>query len=974
MYSLIFAGVFFFFALIAALIGLLKGRKYDWRFSLSKLIIVVVSVVLTIVLLVLLAPLAGELVYDLVGGFLPAEVSDLLAAIPSARSVVSALVAMILAPLCFIGLFAIIRGLLSLTKRPLCRLIMLIGKKKPVENNENAESVESVVAQSDETDETAEATESEDSETVTVELVSADESSEETEEKKKPKKKKRNSEFLSTRKFDPAGAICGALCSFLVYVVFLMPFIGFIDVANTVTQPILPADTSMVSEIVDAAANNAGSKTVKFLGGKLMFNTLTTYSVNDEKATLEDEIGFVATVIEAVDDISNEKLANEDKVASLKVANEAFDNSTIVPILLSEVLSSASDDWSKGEEFCGIACPSIGEEFDPIVQDLVGAMKDSTTTTVKEDVATIVDVVVVLVENDGLDTLKDDDGALSLFRNEKVTSGIMLELLENKRLSCMVESFTNLGISLFTSSLDISSNYDEMYNGFISEMSAAYMNAASGAQGKATAVRELSKDIKDIYTGYGIEVSESVATCVAADMLEGVSRGTTGEIKSFFANEMSSESLDNGECAFTPMYLAASDTQNGKIFTTVNNIKNATNSNTTEEQFEAIVKAELANTLKGLSAEELDALAKEVADNMYDDISEDNIKLDKLVFTNAQEMHKSSVRVAAIDLKLSGSNVKDKQNEAKMIAHAFSVALEMMDKISADGNDIEKIINDIGVVLDAFSDCETVGNEKTALLLKAILQSDTVCSQVGFTMLQATDIADSIPDGVDGDENYTTLLKSVGHTVKIIKASSNNEDTTEAVTELIKDITPASSKVLQNLSTPETIKNYGVQEESAKPVSNMLSSMFDNMATAKDEGMSDEEYEKESVSVNDMLTLAMTASESDKETTFGEDGAMGITITEFVDRATDSKIMSQTFVQTVYEDGDNAKTNPLNSTAELNDAEKAELQDALGAKWQEQLTSSNDAEANEECKKTLTAIAVMVNADITFTDAGVVIG
>ena len=967
MFSLIFAGVFFFFALIAALIGLLKGRKYDWRFSLSKLIIVVVSAILTIVLLVTLVPFVFGLVFDLVVGLLPAETEALIAAIPTAKSIAAALVSMIVCPIIFFVFFCIVKAILGCFKRPLCRLIMLIGKKKPSESVE-AQETESVT-------EASENAESAEDEAVVSEAVSEEETAE---KKPKKEKKKRNSEFRSTRRFDPAGAVCGALCSFLVYLMFVMPIVGFVDIANTVAQPVLsaiPDDLSniSVSEITDAAANNAGAKTVKFLGGKLMFRALTTSSVNGEKATLEDEIDFVAAVAETSMNISNENVTVEDKVASLKATSEAFNDSTIVPVVLSEVLSAASDDWSNGEAFCGVDCPSIGEDFDPIVQDLVGAMNGSTKQTVKEDVATIVDIVIVLVENDGFGALKGGDGAIALFRNEDITSGIMLEFLENERLSGMVESFTNLGISLFTSSLDISGDYEEMYNGFIDDMSTAYAEAANTAEGKASAVRELSKDLKDIYTSYGIEVSEPVATCIAADMLESLSDGNTDEIKAFFANENAAESLDNGAGALAPVYLSSSAGQNRKILTTITNIQNATNENTTLEELEVIVKAEFAANIDGLEDDDLAALAKEVAEKMYDDMSDDKIKLDKLVFANAEGMHTSSVRIAAVDLKLGGATINDKVNEAKNIAHAFSVALDMMDKISSDGDDIEKVINDVGVVLDAFAVCETVGEEKTALLLKAILQSDSVSSQVGFTTIQATDIADSITDGVDGDENYTTMLKSVGHTVKIIKASSNNEDTTEAVSELIKDITPASSKVLQNLSTPDTVKNYGVKEESAKPVSNMLSSMFDNMATAKDEGMSEEEYEKESVAVNDMLTLAMTASESKKETTFGEDGAMGITISEFVDRATDSKIMSQTFVETVYEDGETAKTNPLNSTAELNTAEKAELQEALGAKWQEQLASSNDAEANEECKKTLTAIAIMVNADITFTDSGIVI-
>ena len=107
MFNLIFAGVIFFFALIAALIGLLKGRKYDYRFSLSKLIIVLGSAILTIVLLVLVSPIVGGIFYDLVLGIMPSNVGSLLSAIPSAREIVRAVAAMIIAPVLFLIFFNI---------------------------------------------------------------------------------------------------------------------------------------------------------------------------------------------------------------------------------------------------------------------------------------------------------------------------------------------------------------------------------------------------------------------------------------------------------------------------------------------------------------------------------------------------------------------------------------------------------------------------------------------------------------------------------------------------------------------------------------------------------------------------------------------------------------------------------------------------------------------------------------------------
>jgi hypothetical protein len=265
-----------------------------------------------------------------------------------------------------------------------------------------------------------------------------------------------------------------------------------------------------------------------------------------------------------------------------------------------------------------------------------------------------------------------------------------------------------------------------------------------------------------------------------------------------------------------------------------------------------------------------------------------------------------------------------------------------------------------------------MGDDVASNLLTAILQSKKVRNNIGFTLVQATDMADKINDGAQKGEDYTVLLKSLGDAVSIISTSSKSENSSAAVEELMKDITPVSAEVLQALSTPETVKNYGVSGKSAVPVSNMMSDMFGNMSEAKENGMSDEEYARESLAVSDMMSIAMSAGQSDSKSTFGEGSATNITATDFVNRATDSVVMSETLVNTVYEDGNAAKVDPLASNRNLSDEEKTELVDALDAKWKAQLESSNDESANAEYQKVLTSVAAVVNVNVAFTADGVV--
>ena len=209
----------------------------------------------------------------------------------------------------------------------------------------------------------------------------------------------------------------------------------------------------------------------------------------------------------------------------------------------------------------------------------------------------------------------------------------------------------------------------------------------------------------------------------------------------------------------------------------------------------------------------------------------------------------------------------------------------------------------------------------------------------------------------------------MGNTVTIIeKTTKEDEDATESINDLIKDMTPASAEVLKTLSTPETMKNYGVPDKSAAPVSEMLADLFGNMATAKEEGMSDEQYAKEAAAIKDLLNLAMSVGKSDDKNIFGENSATGISADEYIDRAKESTIIKKTVINAAYVNGgDTAKTDPLNTGDMLSESEKADFISALDSKWKTQLSESNDAAANAEFQKLLSSIAIIVNVDITIS-------
>lgn len=485
---------------------------------------------------------------------------------------------------------------------------------------------------------------------------------------------------------------------------------------------------------------------------------------------------------------------------------------------------------------------------------------DTTTVTVKEDFVTVGNIAAVAVKYDLLSELTDSpEKALT---NEDCTSEIFLLILENPRLSPLIDTISDFAMELILEAVEIPENIEPLYEDFLDDMAAVKISEVQPAARDSSAADENVKKYAKVFDEYGLRVDE--------------------------------------------------DTQL------------------------SAVQAKLSGT-------DMRAWARK------------NIAADAKEFVNKTEL------ISVHDVIDGRAEVKDIDKESKALAHAFAVVCTLADDM--DSTDMQAMLSKLGPALDAFYETETVGAEKTEYLLMGLLQSKKVHDEIGLSVLDATDTAVSIFENSQ-EKGFEPMLISLSKAIDVVQAASDpNKDTSEAVKGMLDDLTPESSKVLQTMTTPSVVQSYNVPEKSAAPVSNMLSDTFGNLADAKEQGMSDEEYEKESAAVSNMMDILMNSNDSGS-TMFGSDSVTGITADEFVNNIMDSSVMSQTVVDNVYTDGENATNDPLNSERNLGDQEKAELLDAISNNWE-------SSDKSEDTKKKLISTAAVLNFQIEITNNGV---
>ena len=386
-----------------------------------------------------------------------------------------------------------------------------------------------------------------------------------------------------------------------------------------------------------------------------------------------------------------------------------------------------------------------------------------------------------------------------------------------------------------------------------------------------------------------------------------------------------------------------------------------------------------------VSVESIDNIANKLdATNVTTVLKTEPIKLNngKVITLNAPGILLENSAIICVDqIELHIDDVDDAETESKALAKAMHEVMSITSIIGSgslsDANSIQKI----GPILDALSSTKMIGADSTEKIIVGIFQSDLVHGTMGFTLIDATDVAHTICDK-SHDHGYAPLLKSVADTIEVVQIitdpDTNKEDFHEKVGALIKDLTPETTEVLQKVTTKEVIEKKGVSPQSSKHVSELISNVLGNLSNAQVAGMDDAQYKKEAAATSNLLNAALSASISGKTNIFadsvssenGETGsAINMTASEYVNSVLDSDVISSTIVETVYADKDTPAENPLNLSKGLSEKDHENVMNAIEDHWD---NSTKEEKEDPEVIKKYTAVGYIINIPLEVVDGNLV--
>ena len=476
MFYTVFSLIFVALAVLYALNGMRKGKKYIWSYSVAQIVIVLVSAIAS----AFLSSAISLAIFNAIFGAIASgngELGALLTQLPVMGEALCAIASMIAAPILFYVIFAILRMVLGIVAKIVLRLIAKkIAQKKGILSEDGT--------------------------------LPAEENEEPMETGKKSKKKKKSKNdgyFRISGQKNPKGMLLGALCGLILFLATMIPVVGILGIVNDMTSlGIAGAESPMVQTIgsvVDAGANNIGAKAVRTVGGEALYSAMTTYKVGDEKATLAKETRFLGVMGRAMFDMTNPEVDRAEAANSFRQIDEAFQETTLIPTVLPEFLNAAKASWDRGESYCGIAKPSF-DKMDGLIQPVLDVLGTSTKETIDEDVATLVDLTAYMIENDVMTDVKDDP--ISIFKKQEVTAEVMRQLLENDHMAPMVGGVSEFGLELFGEALGSPMTEIELDTANVAD-------PQREAVALAVALAEMADVTEDLNRG-GFNQLESIAT------------------------------------------------------------------------------------------------------------------------------------------------------------------------------------------------------------------------------------------------------------------------------------------------------------------------------------------------------------------------------------------------------------------------------------------------------------------------------
>ncbi|MBR2025123.1 MAG: hypothetical protein IKA02_04885, partial [Clostridia bacterium] len=247
------------------------------------------------------------------------------------------------------------------------------------------------------------------------------------------------------------GGLIGLVTSIVSVFVLIIPIVGYVNYASDTIDMLKTEENQMesiqqIEDVVDEAKDTPIFEAVYAVGGRKLFEVLTTITVDDVTISLSHETETSISVYKETAHFINVPLNEygEEQIQSIEKIEEIIMDADFLPAFLANAISYVAQEWNKGNAVFGIEKPVIGTELQEALDQTLIVLAETTPDKFKNDLCTVAEITKCAIEDGVVYALTSEDGDIwYVLENTDIISDILVELHRNERTRPILPAFTN---------------------------------------------------------------------------------------------------------------------------------------------------------------------------------------------------------------------------------------------------------------------------------------------------------------------------------------------------------------------------------------------------------------------------------------------------------------------------------------------------------------------------------------------------
>ena len=253
--------------------------------------------------------------------------------------------------------------------------------------------------------------------------------------------------------------------------------------------------------------------------GDKLFDGLTGGKWQEEKVLLREEIDVLGDIVIQVQTLGGKSVEayGDAECAAVDAIAQDVGKSQMLSVLCSGVLNTASNHWLADQTFLGMAAPEIGESGALLFDAFLVVFSTSTPDNIDEDLDFFADVFAIIVRHElfaGLKNAESEEQMAALITDTDFLGDVQ-ELLEtHPRMEPVGAALLDVGMRAVLKAVGLPEDMLTSHGELLEEMSEALKNVEVTPEGTLDA-EALTEDLAVVFEAHDIDVSEASTQLVA---------------------------------------------------------------------------------------------------------------------------------------------------------------------------------------------------------------------------------------------------------------------------------------------------------------------------------------------------------------------------------------------------------------------------------------------------------------------------